>query len=141
MYLLLGKGSTRIGHHIFYTALVHGDDIGVSLHHIYLVGLDYGLLGLKESVKFATFAIDGRLGRVLILHGHTLGSCIQHSTTKTCHLATNRVPRKHHTSPEAVYHTTILALDGEARAHQVLLLVALSHSTLAHDISSLGTET
>ena len=141
MYLFLGESCARIGNDILYTTLVHGDNISVSLHHIYLVGLDDSLLGLEESVQFATLAIDGRFWRVLILYRHALGGSIQYAATKTSHLATDGVPRKHHAPPEAVDHATVFALDGKTCTHEVLLLVSLLHRTLAHDIPTLGTET
>ena len=141
MYLLLGQGGARVGYHILYATLVHGDNIGVAFYHIHLIHLDDRLLGLVETVQLASFAIDAGFGRVLVLDGHALGGGIQDTSAKACHLAAYGVPWEHDTSPETVNNRAVLALDGKSCAHEVLFAIALFQCGTAHGVSSFGTET
>ena len=50
VYLMLRKCRTRVCHHILYAALVHGDNVGIALHHIHEVFLGYRLLRLEYAV-------------------------------------------------------------------------------------------
>ena len=140
VYLLLGKCGARVCYHVLNAALVHGDYIGVALHHIHLVHLHYCLLGMVKAVQFAALAIYAGFGRVLVLHRHTLGGGIQYTAAKTSHFAAYGVPGEHDAPPEAVHHTAVLALDGQACAHEVLLAIALFQGGAGHDVAPLGTE-
>ena len=73
-YLMYAQGSARIGHHILYATLVHGDNIGISLHHIHLIFLHYLLLGPVEAIEFVIFMVYVRLWRVDIFLLHSLGA-------------------------------------------------------------------
>ena len=67
------QGRSGIGHHVLQTTLMHGDDIGITFHHIYTVLLSDGFLGLIETIELTLLVVDLRVGRVHIFLLHALG--------------------------------------------------------------------
>ena len=80
---------TRVGHHILYSALVHGDYVGVALHHIHTIFLGNGFLRLIESVELTLLMVDLRIGRVYIFLLYTLCARVEQSATEGHHPTTH----------------------------------------------------
>ena len=51
------KSGARIGNNIFNTTLMHGDYIGITLHHIDAIFFGNGFLGLKNTIEFVILVI------------------------------------------------------------------------------------
>ncbi len=123
--LLETQGRTRTGHHILYARLVHGDHIGLSLHQIHLVGLGNSLLGLIDAIQLVGLVVDVRVGRVHILHVHTLGARIEHTGGKPHHLAALSQPREYHPARIAVDELSAVVTVADARFEQEVGLITL----------------
>ena len=60
--LMDAQGCTRVGHDILDAALVHGDDVGLTFHHIDAVLLGDGTLGLPDAIELMVFVEYLRVG-------------------------------------------------------------------------------
>ena len=61
-YLIVAQRRTRVGHDILQATLMHGDDVGITLHHVHAVFLDNSLLGLIDAIELAFLMIDLGVG-------------------------------------------------------------------------------
>ena len=100
---MIAQGSTRVGHHILDTTLVHGNHIGVALHHIHAVLLGYRLLGLIDTVEVLFLVVDLTVGRVHVFLLHALRGLVELSSAERHHLSTDAQPREYHATRKAVY--------------------------------------
>ena len=120
--LIHGECRSRVGHHVLQSTLVHGNHIGIALHHIHTVLLGYGFLSLIESVELPFLMIDLRVGRVHIFLIHTLRTGIEQTTAEGHHLAADVQPRENHATCIAVVDA-LLASDTETCLDKVLSLI------------------
>ena len=134
--LMDAQRRTRVGHHVFDAALVHGDYIRISLHHIHAVFLGDGLLCLIQSVEFPLLVVDDTVGRVHVFLAHTLGTGIQHTSAESHHLPAHTQPREDGTPRESVQILVLSALvarfllihlEAETGIHQVFRLISFLH--------------
>ena len=102
VYLVHRKCRTGVGHHVLYAALVHGDNIGVALHHVHTVFLGYRLLSLIDAIQLAVFMVNIRVGRVDILLVDTLCARIEQSSAEAHHLSADAYPGEDDASGIAV---------------------------------------
>ena len=137
--LVDAQGSTRVCHHILDSALVHGNHIGVSLHHVYAVFLGYRLLCLIKAIEFSFLMVNLAIWRVDVFLAHALGAGIEHSSTESHHLATHTEPWEDGTPresiqililPAPVVLLVLIHLEAKTGAHQVLRIVSLLHSLI-----------
>ena len=137
--LVDAQGSTRVCHHILNATLVHGNHIGVSLHHIYTIFLGYRLLCLIKTIEFSFLMVNLAIWRVYVFLAHALGTGIEHSSTESHHLATHTEPREYGTPresiqililPAPVVLLVLIHLEAKTCAHQVLRIVSLLHSLI-----------
>ena len=106
--LMVRQRRTRVGHHVLQTTLVHGNHVGITLDHIDAVLFDDSFLGLIDAVEFVVLMIDFRVRRVDILLLHTLRGCIELTTAKSHHLATDVQPGEHSTTSKTVIDATLV---------------------------------
>ena len=134
--LMDAQRRTRVGHHILDAALVHGDYIRISLHHIHAVFLGDGLLCLIQSVEFTLLVVDDTVGRVHVFLAHTLGTGIQHTSAESHHLSAHTQPREDGAPGESVQILVLSALvarfllvhlEAETGIHQVFRLISFLH--------------
>ena len=123
--LFHAQGCARVGHHVLYATLVHGDDIGIPFHHVDKVFLGDGLLGLVDAVKGLFLVIYLAVGRVDVLLAYALGAAVQNSSAKSDDLSAYAHPWEHGPAIEAVYQLAILPLDAKSCLHQEFFLVSL----------------
>ena len=71
MYLVGRQRRTTVSHHVLDASLMHGNHVGIPLHHEHAVFLHDGLLSLVDAIEFALLVVDIRVGRVDILLCHT----------------------------------------------------------------------
>ena len=128
VYLVYAEGCTRIGNHILYAALVHRQDVGVSLHHKHAVFLGYGFLCLVDAVELAVFVVDFRVGRVDVLLVYSFGARVEQTAAKSHNLSADANPREYHTSGISVYQLAPVVLVADACLQYKLFLVSLSQS-------------
>ena len=100
--LMFGESCARISHNILNATLVHGNDIGISLHHIDAVLFGYRLLSLEQAVELVVFVIDIRIGRVDILLVHALGSAVKNSSAECRYLTTYTYPGEYHPTRKTI---------------------------------------
>ena len=124
---------SRVRHHVLDATLVHGDDIGISLHHKHTVLLGDGFLRLIESIEFSFLMINLAIRRVDILLVHALGTAIQHTTTERHHLATHTEPREDGTTGETVEVLSRLLVRGNQHTGrcQILRIIPLLDSSIS----------
>ncbi len=125
-YLVLGECRAGVGHYVLYATLVHGDDVGVALHHVDAILLGYGFLSLEYAVQLVVLVVDDGVGRVDVLLVYALGARVEHTSAEGYHLAADTYPGEHGTAGEAVYEVAVVAGVAEARLQQKFLLVALA---------------
>ena len=101
-YLIVAQCRTAVSHDILQATLVHGDDVGIALHHIHAVFLDDSFLRLIDAIELAFLMIDFGVGRVDVFLLHALRSGIELTTTKGHHLTTHIQPREDGTTRKAV---------------------------------------
>ena len=148
-YLVHTECRSRVGHHILYTALVHGDDVGVALHHVHTVFLGNGFLGLIESIELAFLVIDIAVGRVDILLVDSFRTAVEHTTSESHHLAAHAEPGEDGSSRESVeilvFSTLVgslvlVHLEAEARCHQVFGVIAFLDSLVVQGRPAVGSK-
>ena len=120
---MLRECCARVGHHILHATLVHGNHVGVPLHHIHTFFLRNGLLRLEESVELPLLMIDLRVGRVHIFLLHPLRSRVEQSATEGHHPTAHVQPRKDH-APRIAVVQPLFALDAEPCLFQIFSLIA-----------------
>ena len=64
LYLMHAERRPRIGHHILYATLMHGNNVGVAFDHINIILLGNGTLSLIDAIEFVVFMIDFAIGRI-----------------------------------------------------------------------------
>ena len=126
--LLLRQCRTRRGNHMLHAHLMHRNHIRISLNQKTKVVLHDGLLGLKKTVKFLFLGIDGRLGRVLILHVHALGGLIEYTTAKAHYFTAHRVNREDDAPPETILQSAVFLFDTQTGLDQIFLPESLAQS-------------
>ena len=109
-YLVDAQCSTTVGHDILQATLVHGDDVGITLHHVHAVFLDNGFLSLVDTIELAFLMINLGVGRVDIFLLYSLRGSIKLTTTKGHYLTTDIQPREDGTTCKAVIDA-MLVLD------------------------------
>lgn len=115
---------TRPGHHILYAALMHGDDIGLSLDdESHALTVD-GLLGLIEAIQLMVLMEDVAVGRVDIFLLHTLCALVKHTGRETHHLTGRVHPRKDDPSGIAVDKLAPVILIAQPDLPDELTLIA-----------------
>ena len=117
------KRRARVGHHVLQSALVHGDYIRVTFHHVHAVGLHDGAFPLVDAVQLPALAVDFAVGRVHVLLLYTLGTTVEHSTAEAYHPSAHVEPREDDTPTETVAHAAILTGIAQPRLQQILLAV------------------
>ena len=127
--------STRVGHHITYTTLVHGYHVGISLHHKHMILLGYISLCLIKAIEFAFLMEDIRLRRIDIFLLHALGARVEQATTECIHLTRHREPREYHPAGISVNKFTIVLSVAQSSFHQIILLISGSHSRLRQRVA------
>ena len=125
VYLVCGERCARVGHHVLDACLMHGDDVGVALHHVHAVLLGDGALGLIETVQLAVLVVYLRVGRVHVLLLHALRGSIQLAATEAHHLAAYAYPWEDDATGIAVDELAAVVLVADAHLLDVLLLVTL----------------
>ena len=102
VYLMHRKRRTRVSHYVLYAALMHGDDVGVALHHVHTVFLGYRLLSLIDAIQLAVLVVNLRVGRVDVLLVHALCARVEQSSAEAHHLSADAYPREDNASGIAV---------------------------------------
>ena len=125
-YLVFGECRAGVGHYVLYAALVHGDDVGVSLHHVDAVLLGDGSLGLKDAVQFVVLVVDDGVGGVDVFLVYAFGARIEDAAAESHHLAADTYPWEHGATGEAVDEVAVVACVAESRLEQKLRFVALA---------------
>ena len=116
---------SRVGHHVLYATLVHGDDVSIAFHHIHAVVFGNLLLGLIQTIQLLFLVVDVRVGRVDIFLLHALCTAVEQSAAEGHHLTTHGEPREYDAAGIAVHQRAIvLAPITETGLQQELLLVA-----------------
>src|SRR3712207_7671145 len=87
---MYAESRSRVGHHVLYAALMHGDDVGLAFYHEHAVFLCNGLLGLIDAVELMVFLVNVGLWRVYILLCHALGARVEHASREPNHLTADR---------------------------------------------------
>ena len=128
-HLLNSQGCTQWSYNIFDTLLVELYNINISLHEDTMIFASYGTLGKVDTVEVVALGIDHTLGRVEILG---LILAIECPATKCRNPSRNGVNREHNPTTKAVVISTRFALNGEARIHKELLLIARFQGCLCH---------
>ena len=118
-----GERRTAVGHHVFQSALVHGNHVGIALDHKHAVFLGNGFLRLEEAVELTLLVVELRVGRVHVFLLHTLRTGIEQSSAKGHHPTTHVQPGEDHAPAIAVVES-FLALDAKTRLLQELRLIA-----------------
>lgn len=137
--LLCGQRCTRRGYHILHTALVHGDDVGITFHQEAAVLLHDGLLGEVDAIEFVALVIDFAFGRVDVLHFDALGGSGQYTSAEGYHFARQRMDGEDDASPETVAQAVVVRLVAEAGLHQKLFLISFLEGFLGKGIVAVGT--
>ena len=137
--LLCGQRRTRRGYHILHTALVHGDNVGITFHQEAAVLLHDGLLGEVDAIEFVALVIDFAFGRVDVLHFDALGGSGQHTSAEGYHFTRQRMDGEDDASPEAVAQAVVVRFVAEAGLHQKLFLISFLEGFLGKGIVAVGT--
>ena len=105
-YLSLRERRARRGHDVLHTALVHRNDVRVSLDQETAALLDDGVLSQIKAVKLVALVVDLGLGRVDVLGD--LGARVHHAAAESHNLARHRVYGKDDTAVVAVEQAAVL---------------------------------
>src|SRR3712207_3233346 len=127
---MYAESRSRVGHHVLYAALMHGDDVGLAFYHEHAVFLCNGLLGLIDAVELMVFLVNVGLWRVYILLCHALGARVEHASREPNHLTAYSYPRKEHAPGVAVDEFAAVGAVTKACFHEELVLVALASGCL-----------
>ncbi len=81
---------------------MHGNDVSISLDHIYAVLFGYGFLCLVDAVELLVLVVYFRIWRVDIFLLYALRGGVEFTSSEAHHLSVHSYPGEHHASGIAV---------------------------------------